>query len=390
MVQGVIRASDFITPLKALGYDFWAGVPCSFLNPLINSAIEDRGLRYISSANEGDAVAAASGAVLGGRKAVVMMQNSGLGNAVSPLSSLNWVFRIPLLLIVTLRGEPGLEDEPQHQLMGQITGEILDSLQIPWDYFPRDAAEVEGALAVAESQMARTGLPYALIMRKGSVAPVEISYEPMVRSPGMARDIPPTPANEPELTRGQALQAVIAATHEDDSVVVATTGYTGRELFAINDRPNQIYIVGSMGCASSFALGLSIAVPDKRVVVVDGDGAGLMRMGNFTTVGVYGGRNIQHLLLDNGVHESTGGQQTVSGAISFAGVAASCGYRSAQCALDARSLETFLAAREGPSFLQLKIRRGVADGLPRPDITPREVRSRLMAHLGIPATWNDN
>lgn len=142
----MIQASDFIGPAKALGFNRWAGVPCSFLTPFINSVIDDPEMSYLSTANEGDAVAAATGAALAGERTVAMMQNSGLGNAVSPLSSLNWVFRIPVLLIVTLRGEPGLQDEPQHELMGQITGRILDELQIPWDWFPRDADSVEGAL----------------------------------------------------------------------------------------------------------------------------------------------------------------------------------------------------------------------------------------------------
>jgi hypothetical protein len=118
----VIQASDFIGPAKALGFNTWAGVPCSFLTPFINSVIDDPDMSYLSAANEGDAVAAATGAAITGQRTVAMMQNSGLGNAVSPLSSLNWVFRIPVLLIVTLRGEPGLQDEPQHELMGQITG----------------------------------------------------------------------------------------------------------------------------------------------------------------------------------------------------------------------------------------------------------------------------
>src|SRR5210317_2179004 len=119
------KASDFINPAKEFGFNSCAGVPCSFLAPFINSVIDDPDMSYISAANEGDAVAAATGAALAGRRAVALMQNSGLGNAVSPLSSLNWVFRIPVLLIITLRGEPGLPDEPQHELMGQITGKIL-------------------------------------------------------------------------------------------------------------------------------------------------------------------------------------------------------------------------------------------------------------------------
>jgi len=383
----MIQASDFIGPAKELGFNTWAGVPCSFLTPFINSVIDDPQMRYVSAANEGDAVAIASGAAVAGQRAVAMMQNSGLGNAVSPLSSLNWVFRIPVLLIVTLRGEPGLQDEPQHELMGQITGRILDELQIPWDWFPREASEVEGALTVANWNMDRSGLPYAFIMRKGSVdkAALRSGWQPA--SGPQPISVEAFRGGEAELTRQAALSAVVAACGEDDSVVVGTTGYTGRELFAIADRPNQLYMVGSMGCASSFGLGLSLALPEKRVLVADGDGAALMRMGNFATIGAYAGRNFQHLLLDNGVHESTGGQATVSRGLSFAGVARACGYRSADEGLSGADLERFLRTSEGPSLLQLKTRPGVPEGLPRPDVKPRQVKQRLMRHLGIDVPW---
>lgn len=384
----MIEAPDFILPARQHGFDFWAGVPCSFLTPFINAVIDDPDMQYLSSANEGDAVTAASGAAVGGRKAVAMMQNSGLGNAVSPLSSFNWVFRIPILIIVTLRGEPGLKDEPQHELMGQITGQLLDTLQIPWDWFPRDPADVEGALTVAEWNMDRSGLPYAFIMRKGSVAPVELASDWTASSRAGPADAADSLPDEPVLSRGEALRAVIDATPEGESVVIATTGYTGRELFSIADRPNHLYMVGSMGCASSFALGLSMAVPERRVLVADGDGAALMRMGNFATVGAYGGDNFHHLVLDNGVHESTGGQATVSGAVNFAGVARSCGYPGAASGATAEDLDAFLAGRPGPSLLHLKIRLGVPESLPRPDISPREVRSRLMSQLGIHAAWD--
>jgi phosphonopyruvate decarboxylase len=383
----MIEASDFIGPAKAFGFNTWAGVPCSFLTPFINSVIDDPRMSYLSAANEGDAVAAASGAALAGQRSVAMMQNSGLGNAVSPLSSLNWVFRIPVLLIVTLRGEPGLQDEPQHELMGQITGRILDELQIPWDWFPREAADVEGALTVATWNMDRSGLPYAFIMRKGAVdqAALHSRWQPVARPAPFGAD--EVRAGEPELTRQQALSAVVEACLEQDSVVIGSTGYTGRELFAIADRPNQFYMVGSMGCASSFGLGLALALPEKRVLVADGDGAALMRMGNFATAGAYGGDNFRHLLLDNAVHESTGGQSTVSLAVSFAGVARACGYRTAEEGLGADDLQRFLHSGQGPSLLHLKIRRGVPEGLPRPDLSPRQVKQRLMRHLGIDVPW---
>jgi phosphonopyruvate decarboxylase len=385
----MMQAADFIQPAKQSGFNTWAGVPCSFLTPFINTVISDPEMDYISSANEGDAVATVTGAALAGRRGVAMMQNSGLGNAVSPLSSLNWVFRIPILLIITLRGEPGLTDEPQHELMGRITTRVLDDLQIPWDWFPRDAADVEGALTVATWQMDKTGLPYALIMRKGSVAASELENQWRAKPRATESSQVDPGIEQPGLTRREALHSVIEHTPVEDSIVIGTTGYTGRELYCIEDRPNHLYMVGSMGCASSLALGLSMALPEKRILVADGDGAALMRMGNLATIGAYAGENFGHLLLDNNIHESTGGQATVSSAINFAGIARSCGYRAATQATGKTGLEAFLQDFDGPSFMQLRIRPGVPDDLPRPDIGPVEVKNRLMNHLGLDVPWAD-
>jgi len=384
----MIEAADFIRPAKAMGFKTWAGVPCSFLTPFINSVIDDPEMTYISSANEGDAVATASGAALGGQPAVAMMQNSGLGNAISPLSSLNWVFRIPILLIITLRGEPGLSDEPQHELMGQITGDLLDKLQIPWSYFPRNADDVAGMMEAARWQMDRTARPYAFVMRRGTVEPSQLQSQWQPGSRPRAFTPPKVVSSDTLLSRQQALQTVIEHTSPADSVVIGTTGYTGRELFALDDRPNHLYMVGSMGCASSFGLGLSLALPHQRVVVVDGDGAALMRMGNMATLGAYGPPNLQHLLLDNGVHDSTGGQATVSKGLSFGAIASACGYQAADEGVSREQLSSFLNSRLGPEFLQLHIRKGVPEGLPRPDIRPDKVCRRLMEHLKIVTPWS--
>jgi len=238
---------------------------------------------------------------------------------------------------------------------------------------------------VATWQMDKTGLPYALVMRKGSVAPAGLQSQWQASSQARAFEAP-EPA-EPQLTRHQALSEVIDKTPVNESIVIGTTGYTGRELFAIADRPNHLYMVGSMGCASSFGLGLSLALPDKRVLVADGDGAALMRMGNLATVGAHGDRKFQHMVLDNAMHESTGGQATVSAAISLAGVASACGYRSASEAVAKESLQVFLQETAGPSFLQMRLRPGVPDNLPRPDVTPAEVKQRLMEHIGVDVPW---
>lgn len=386
----MIEADDFIGPAKAMGFRTWAGVPCSFLTPFINRVIDDPEMRYISSANEGDAVATASGAAVGGQPAVAMMQNSGLGNAISPLSSLNWVFRIPILLIITLRGEPGMPDEPQHELMGQITGDLLDKLQIPWAYFPRNADDVAGMLEAARWQMDRSARPYAFIMRKGSVAPSDLQSQWQPRSRPQPFEARGEQVDNDLPSRQQALQTVIANTPLENSLVIATTGFTGRELFALEDRPNQLYMVGSMGCATSFGLGLALAQPNRQLVVVDGDGAALMRMGNMATLGAYGPQNLQHLLLDNGVHDSTGGQATVSKGLSFAAIASACGYRHAAENNSRQELEQFLSRRQGPEFLQLHIQKGAPDQLPRPDQKPADVCRRLMAHLGVEPAWSSH
>ena len=163
----MIEAAAFLAAAGRAGIDFYTGVPCSFLNPLINRTLSDRSLRYVGAASEGEAVAIAAGAWLAGRQTAVMCQNSGLGNAVNPLTSLNTPFRIPTLLIVTWRGQPGLADEPQHELMGRITHKLLETMELPHRRFPDALAAIDPLLAEAREAMGRTGLPFALVLEKG-------------------------------------------------------------------------------------------------------------------------------------------------------------------------------------------------------------------------------
>ncbi|MGH8779897.1 phosphonopyruvate decarboxylase [Paraburkholderia sp.] len=389
----MIEAAQFVEAARTRGFDWYAGVPCSYLTPFINYVLQDPSLHYVSAANEGDAVALIAGVTLGarnGRRGIAMMQNSGLGNAVSPLTSLTWTFRLPQLLIVTWRGQPGVPDEPQHALMGPVTPAMLDTMEIPWETFPTEAGAIGPALDRAIAHMDETGRPYALVMQKGSVAPVELKKTAApVRVPAIAaRDVSRGLSADALPTRQQALQRVIARTPADSTVVLASTGFCGRELYALDDRPNQLYMVGSMGCVTPFALGLAMSRPDLRVVALDGDGAALMRMGAFATLGAYGPANLTHVLLDNGAHDSTGGQATVSPQVSFAGVAAACGYASAVEGDDLAVLDEALDApaalttTSGPRFVRLAIKRGTPDGLPRPTITPPDVKTRLMRHIG--------
>lgn len=376
----MIPAGRFIAAAQARGFGLYTGVPCSYLTPFINHVLNHPQLRYVGAANEGDAVAIAAGAELGGLRSVAMFQNSGLGNAVNPLTSLTHVFRLPVLLIVTWRGEPGgAADEPQHELMGAVTPGLLDLMGIPWSLFPAAEDQVEPVLDKAVAYMAAQGRPYALIMRKGSVAASPL--EPPA-SPERVRRAPVTAQARPRARRRRLLTAVQAGLRADD-VVIATTGYTGRELYALEDRPCQFYMVGSMGCAAGLGLGLAITRPDRRIIVLDGDGAALMRLGVFATIGAERPPNLVHVVLDNGQHESTGGQATVSPGVDFPALAVASGYRYAMAVSDPDELHGEIGwAAPGVKFLHVPMMPGVSEDLPRPSITPAEVADRLRRHLG--------
>lgn len=377
----MIEAKSFVETAKLAGFSLYTGVPCSYVKPFINYVIDAPDLSYIGAANEGDAVAIATGAEMGGRRAIAMMQNSGLGNAVSPLTSLNAIFKIPIMLIVTLRGEPGgPKDEPQHELMGAITTSMLDTMQIAWAFFPTEESEVAGAIERAVAHMQKTSTPFCFVMKKDSVAPHKLTSRPTARE-----IVPPTVAPLPGFgndrpSRGEALRALQRVTKDD--LVIATTGFTGRELYACEDRPNQLYMVGSMGCAAPFGLGLAWAQPKKRVVVIDGDGALLMRMGALATIGYERPDNLVHVLLDNEAHDSTGTQSTVTHSVDLAACARACGYSSVRRVDGAAALEAAVAEKgDGPRFIHLKTRPGAPDDLPRPKVTPREVAARFRAEV---------
>lgn len=377
----MIEAEAFVSAARARGFGLWTGVPCSYLTAFINYVIDAADLDYVAAANEGDAVAIAAGAELGGRRAIAMFQNSGLGNAVNPLTSLTYIFQIPLLVIVTLRGEPnGPKDEPQHALMGAVTTSMLELMQIPWEYFPTDTAAIAPALERATVHMDTQRTPYALVMRKGSVADYRLKTG-LPSRPSFSCTAKPFRA-PPAATRNEFLRAIQRSTAPGD-VVVATTGYTGRELYACEDRENQLYFVGSMGCASSLGLGLALAQPQRRVLVIDGDGAVLMRMGALATNGYLRPPNLVHILLDNEMHESTGGQSTVSHSVDFCAIAAACGYERTTRVTTVAELTTALSG-QGLHFIHAKIKPGIPAELPRPKVTPREVAQRLRGFIQRP------
>ncbi|MFH2131447.1 MAG: phosphonopyruvate decarboxylase [bacterium] len=383
----MVNADDFLQLCKQHQYDLFSGTPCSYLKPLINAVIDDPEIQYLPATNEGDAVAMICGASLKNRKGVVMFQNSGLGNAVNPLTSLSFPFRFPFIMIVTHRGQPGgPADEPQHELMGKVTEEMLDTLKIGWEHFPDDVPQLQAAFQRALDYIGKTDLPYAFVLRKGTIEAQELKSPPPElplgkRSFSFSETI--GKRYEERLTRTEALREILAFKHPDD-ILVATTGKTGRELYALGDTPDQLYMVGSMGCASSFALGAAICSPERRWVVIDGDAAALMRLGNLASVGHFQPSNYLHILLDNEINDSTGGQSTVSPNVSFSAVAQACGYGqvfAADCAEALASILQKLERNSGPVLIHFRIRKGSPKDLGRPGIKPYEVKQRLMNHL---------
>jgi phosphonopyruvate decarboxylase len=376
----MIDAKDYLVPAEARGLDFYTGVPCSFLSPLIDAVLADRRVRYVGAASEGEAVAIAAGAWLAGRMPTVMCQNSGFGNAINPLTSLNHPFRIPCLMLVTWRGQPGIKDEPQHRLMGDVTAALIETVRVSHAPFPDAADEVEGALDQALASMDERQLPVAFIVPRDSV-----------REDGRRarRRRPPSPGRRAELgeggrgpTRVKVLERLLAMV-DGDTAVIATTGKTGRELFTLADRAQHLYQVGSMGCAAPMGLGVALNVR-RPVVVLDGDGAALMKLGAFATIGAEAPEKLLHIVLDNGVHDSTGGQPTASPGVDFARVAVACGYRAGYHCDSLAGFETAYrrATRgRGPSLIHVRIRPGSLAKLGRPTVTPPEVARRFRAFL---------
>lgn len=366
--------------LAERGFETFCGVPCSYLKPLINGAI-NRG-QYVAAVNEGDAVATATGYALAGKRAAVLMQNSGLTNTVSPLTSLNHTFRIGVLGFVSLRGEPGISDEPQHELMGVITEKLLELMAVEWAYLTTDDSELSAQLDAA-SEVLDSGRSFFFVVKKDTMAPVKLEVDPrqgglpvvdLVRSVAAAEN----PGRRVPLEK-------LAALKNGRTVFLASTGFAGRELYEVEDYAGNFYMVGSMGCVSAIGLGIALARPDLRVVIVDGDGALLMRMGNLATNGYYHPANILHVLFDNNAHESTGGQFTISHAVDFPAIAAASGYPRVRAAATVAEFSAFLAEwGQDPclTFIRMPVMRDPGKKLVRPTIKPFEVADRLRDFIG--------
>ncbi len=365
--------------LKALGFSLIVGVPCSMLEGLLTHPYLKKHFRYISATNEGEAVAIATGATIAGEKAMVFCQNSGLGNMVNPITSLSNTFGIPLLFIISLRGNPQEFDAPQHRLMGNITHEMLRLLGIDILQFPGSQEAMLNIIANISSRY-KEGLSSCLIVDKTLPSYEASNYDLQINSRSQNfLDTITKGSYKPQ--RREVMEKIIRFLPEK-YVYVATTGETSRELCEIKDTDNNFYMVGSMGYASSIGLGISLFTKDK-VVVFDGDGALLMHMGNMSTIGTYANKNLYHIVLNNNIYSSTGGQCNSSINIDFIKIAKACNYATIAHG-EITSLEDTLNKLEksdGPHFLEIKIDISRKIKANRPFIDPKSNAIRLMNYL---------
>ena len=377
----MIEARDFVDACLKREITLWSGVPCSFVDPLIHAAAHSQNLDYVAATSEREATAIAAGAFIAGRLGAVLCQNSGLGGVIDPVASLAFPYRIPMLIIVTRRGAEGQGDGVQHEIMGRITGDLLLRARVDWEPFPEQPDAIDGALTRALESMESSGLPYALVMDRPSVG--EYSHRAASESerPPRAEPLGRFECNPADrMSRLTAIRTVRDALSGTEGLI-ATAGHTCGDLFSLGHRSNQFYVVGAMGCASAIALGIGRVRRDRDVVVLDGDGAALMGFGSLATIGHFGPRRFTHILLDNEVHASTGGQPTVSPNVDFSAVAAACGYRNVWSTDEPRELAE--RAREahrvpGPSFIHVKISSSEERPPDSPGLSPHQVKAQFM------------
>lgn len=370
----MIDPQDFIKHLQANGVDFFTGVPDSLLKEFCACLehVPDAG-HHIIGANEGGAVALALGYHLATRKVpLVYLQNSGLGNIINPLLSLAdpEVYSVPLLLVIGWRGEPAVHDEPQHKKQGRVMLSMLDAMEIPHSILGPEIVDLQTALADALAHVRERSAPFALVIKKGTFKSFAV---------------PKIEKTEFSLSREEAIQQVIESLGDRD-VLISTTGMPSREVYEYRSKRGEghqrdFLTVGGMGHASQIALGIALQKPERSVYCLDGDGAVLMHMGALAITGALKPRNFKHIILNNGAHDSVGGQPTVAFDVDIPGIAQASGYKSLFCAKSKQELEPSLAELQrssGPSLLEIRIRCGARKDIGRPVTTPSQNKRAFM------------
>lgn len=364
--------------VEIINSDFYTGVPDSQLKALCNYLMATYGIdphHHVIAANEGNCTALAAGYHLAtGKIPVVYMQNSGEGNIINPVASLlnDKVYAIPVIFIIGWRGEPGIHDEPQHIYQGEVTVKLLEDMDIAAFIIGKETTDDEVILAMdGFKKVLSAGKDVAFVIRKGALTDApKVVYE-----------------NDNSMVREDIIQHIAKASGEDP--IVSTTGKASRELFETRVANGQSHkydflTVGSMGHSSSIALGVAVNKPKQRIWCIDGDGAVLMHMGSMAVIGANKPKNLVHVIINNGAHETVGGMPTVAASIDLVAIAKGCGYPNAVCVDNFEDLDRELEAAKGRnelSMIEVKCSIGARDDLGRPTTTALENKQNFMEYL---------
>ena len=364
--------------VEIIGADFYTGVPDSQLKALCNYLMDTWGidpLHHIIAANEGNCTALAAGYHLAtGKVPVVYMQNSGEGNIINPVASLlnDKVYAIPVIFIIGWRGEPGIHDEPQHIYQGEVTIKLLEDMGIASFVIGPETSDGEVEEKMTEfREILAAGRDVAFVIRKGTLTDApKVNYE-----------------NDYRMTREEIIRHTAEVSGRDP--IVSTTGKASRELFELRAEKDQSHqydflTVGSMGHSSSIALGVALQKPDRKVWCIDGDGAMLMHMGAMAVIGANKPKNLVHVVVNNGAHETVGGMPTVAGSVDLVTIAKGCGYPKAICVDNPDDLDRALQeAKSSDSLCLIEVRCaiGARNDLGRPTTTALENKISFMKFL---------
>ncbi len=371
----MINTKSFFNYLKTKEIEFFTGVPDSLLKDICAYITDNASKKnHIIAANEGNAIALAAGYHMAtGKTPMVYMQNSGIGNAVNPLLSLTdpAVYKIPVLLMIGWRGET--KDEPQHVKQGQVTTDLLDAMNIPYLILDTDEQSAQEQINKAISKIKETNAAFAIVIRKGTFEKYNIQQKI---------------ENNYSLYREEAIKTIVDEL-DGSELIVSTTGKTSRELFEYRDELKQNHnsdflTVGSMGHASQIALGIALNKPNRKVICIDGDGAVLMHMGGFAIIGTQSPKNFLHIVINNGAHESVGGQPTIAFDINIPAIAKANNYKYAVRVSTNEELINALGnidKNSYPALIEVMTRTGSRDNLGRPTIKPVDNKNDFMKNL---------
>lgn len=376
----MIDIAEYCGYIANLGVDFVTGVPDSLLNDFccyIEENLDPK--RHIIAANEGNAIAIACGYHLAtGGIPMVYMQNSGLGNAMNPLISLTHpeVYAIPMILLIGWRGDPAIKDHVQHKVQGALTPITLENLEIPYFILDNDQEDAFHKTKLAYDTANESGSTVALIVKKRVLERGE-------------KDSSLKPSNELPLSREEAISTILEIM-PSDAIYVASTGRITRELHAQRVKRGEPHnrdflMVGSMGHASQIALGLALAKPNRTIVCLDGDAAAIMHMGGMSIIGRACPLNLWHFVLNNGAHESVGGQMSSGINTDFTTVATACGYATSKTYLTTRQEIAHsvykLEHSQKPKFFDIRIHKGIRSGLPALHVDHKQDKTMLMQEM---------